>query len=643
MPLRLTSARYSRPVTAGYPTIFAVIEALRSGDRSIRMPEEHLTAELQRIETEAVPLMEVLGESLGDLEDFLRLTLDLHQALGFNRRSRAFVGRLWIEAMSNWDGDARANFLASLVQDPHDVFEALDIAVELFRQVKFSADEVFPWARKAFALVARDLMQQGFWSVIEALCVENTATAVITCERWLASQPTTEELGVIANMLGWLRNGTRQSSAVKADFDRLEASVRQGGSPAWRALYIQSWCQNGGRASFSEDEAIVIRGQNVLGIEEERAWCFLLNVLVRSDRTSWVWTHRELKKVADVTQYADSKHWIASAALNGVESSTDQDAVSRAIWLALLQLLLPLPKGSSIWRLLDHCLTKLVQENSSFLHDLIENLAMESGRTFRHELDQEGLRGFLGTLGGSPIAQSAASRLALSSHSAHRDVGLFLYDRCGVQTLSADIIKSATSQQLEGLLLTAQQRPIAHKSLASLHASLVDRIDDRDRLAKLYYDELSLQCMNSGEYREALSAACPHHEYVQAIIADTKQRLTAIGRASQSPALQMEVPGFTHSSLLHQRRFAELLEDGKRRYSTFLDLFPTIHILYGGDETRLVSPQGGFSPPMQMHSTTVSAELPRLEIIDPEGRTFARLEAAKRVELLQTPVEEKQP
>ena len=58
-------------------------------------------------------------------------------------------------------------------------------------------------------------------------------------------------------------------------------------------------------------------------------------------------------------------------------------------------------------------------------------------------------------------------------------------------------------------------------------------------------------------------------------------------------------------------------------------------MLYGGLEPRIFLREGELSPPVQMHSSSSSVEVPRLEFIDPEGMTLRRLSAATRVKILE--------
>jgi hypothetical protein len=145
-----------------------------------------------------------------------------------------------------------------------------------------------------------------------------------------------------------------------------------------------------------------------------------------------------------------------------------------------------------------------------------------------------------------------------------------------------------------------------------------------------------MQCLNTHGYRSALAAAAPHHEYLQAILADVEERLTAIHNASASPALQMEVPGHARAERLYHRRMARDVAKGVRQQSTFLSLIHSIQLLYGGASWRIFESDGKLSQPSGMHASSTNIEIPRLEMLDPEGMHLRRVAASVRIASLET-------
>lgn len=624
-----------------YPTLWATLMAVRSEQPAATAGSRaDVTAELSLACQETCSFLDLLRDTFGEpqpTDAFVRLSLNLYHRLGSSEESRRFLGRLWAEAAARWDIKGRAVFLSLLLRDRHEVFETLDIAVELFRRLGFSADEVFPWIEEAHRRVANDMYQKGFWGCAEAFCNTSPDAATLVCERWLAARPPSPSLNVISNMMGWLRVVGHRTGNIPQRFLGLEERVKAGGYPAWRALFLQSWTHGSGGSPITEDEALDLRDRHVVhDSEEETAWCLLLNSVVHADRAAWCWAHRELMRMATPTLGQNSKHWIAIAALHGIEHAQETDSISAERWRDLFGRLLPFSDGAPPWRAVHSTLASLASKNADEMRQLSKLLAARSARAWLEELRAGDFRWFFQIVKEKGLASAISSELCFGAGEGIRQVGLLFFDECGLEGLDRDSTENATPLQVELLLLEAQRRHISYRALARLHASLSDRVDEiRGDLAELLYDELALQCMNTNEYRAALTEARPEHEYLQAIVADVRDRLATTNSASRSPAFRMQAPGQARAQILHDRRFVREVSASVKQHSTFLNLFSSVHMLYGGLEPRIFLREGELSPPVQMHSSSSSVEVPRLEFIDPEGMTLRRLSAATRVKILE--------
>jgi hypothetical protein len=266
------------------------------------------------------------------------------------------------------------------------------------------------------------------------------------------------------------------------------------------------------------------------------------------------------------------------------------------------------------------------------MRELFGIIAAYSARTWLETLKVKNFARFFQVLKEKGIAQAVSADLCFASGAGVRHLGIVVFDECGLQELDPSVVRSATAMQVELLLLETERRQIGYGALARLHACLADRIDEiGENLPELFYEEVSRQCMNTREYRIALAGARPVHEYLQAIVTDVQERLAASAKASCSPAFRMQAPGQMRAQKLFDRRFVREVAQSVKQHSIFLNLFPSIHMLYGGMEARIFSGEGVISPPIPMHSSSSSVEVPRLEFTDPEGMCLRRLAAATRV------------
>jgi hypothetical protein len=172
-----------------------------------------------------------------------------------------------------------------------------------------------------------------------------------------------------------------------------------------------------------------------------------------------------------------------------------------------------------------------------------------------------------------------------------------------------------------------------YPALARLHACLVTRVDQLSpELQDTYYNEVANQCLNTHEYREAISKTAPHNEYLSAVVTDVLERIKEMHSASESPALQMEVSGLRRGEALHNARLVRSVGKGVAERSRLLNLFTTIDLLYGGPTWRTYSEDRQLSQPFELNTVSSSFEVPRLEVIDPEGSQLAKIAAGVRLE-----------
>ena len=585
------------------------------------------------------PFIERLFGGLPRPDDaFMNFSMKAYRHLDVSDDVRLFMGRLWTDVLRSWDGVERAQFLLTTVRDPHEVFQALDFAVEVFRRIEFKADEVLPWLLRARQRVSGDYIQHGFWACVEAFCTNAPREAVALADTWLSHKPDPPSLNLIGNIIGWLRLAIGPDHPAAAAFSVLESRVQTASDPAWRAIYIQSWAQTVGHSSMTEAKALELRDQLVHPDEDEEvAWCFLLSAIAKSDRRAWPWTHRELKRVARPQLSEQARYWAVEAALHGLDTAGSDEAISAINWTDILVALLPVPATSvGTWRRIQHSLVTLADKQPIAARRLITTLAEHSGATWFDVLKDREFAWLTTVLREKGLHTAVSGELCFGAGAPSRRLGLLFFEECGVDQLDASVVSDTTAIQMELLLLEAQRRLVKYEALGRLHACLardVDRLGGS--LPELFYDEVALQALNTHGYRATLAAKAADHEYLAAILEDVEERLTAIHKASESPALQMEVPGQARADRLHGQRMARDVAKGIKEHSTFLSFMPTVHLLYGGTAWRTFTQEQSLSDVSGMHASSASFEIPRLEFSDPEGMHLRRLMASIRIATLE--------
>jgi hypothetical protein len=625
---------------AEYPYLSAVLVEMRTAERG--EPPQHkatkaeIGREIEAVNASAEALLSLIGGLFGGTaegDELMRFSMAAYRYLGVNDEVRRFMGRIWAELMRSWRNVERKRFLQLTVSNQHDVFQALDFGSEMLRHVCLTAEEALPWFAAAHRLVGNDLMQRGFWACVQNFCTTTPNEAVAVMESWLRQSPDAAALDVIANMLGWLRLCISPDDPAFQRFASFE-QVLQAGHPAWRGVYIRSWARIA--EQVDEATAVAMRGLGSQpGGEDETSWIYLLSSVAQADRKSWSWVLRELRGAAKPNLSSKAKYWVAAAALHGIEAGEHGDADE---WRDLLSAILPisLDEAAFFWQNVEHNLVTLAESNVDSMRLVMKALGAKSGATFLQLIRKGEFTYLLSVLARKGIHHLVCGDLCFGEGAQSRQLGLLLLAESGVQGLHKSVIDAATALHVELLLLEAQRFAIDYSALARLHACLAHRVDQiGGDLLFLFYDEVAIQALNTHAYRQTLSKEASDHEYLRAILRDVDERLGDTGKASESPALQMEVPHRRAADTLSRQRMAREVAKGVQEHSVFLNLIQQVTLLYGGRTWRTFRPDGTLSEASEMKVSSTTVEVPRLELLDPEGMQIRRLQASARITILE--------
>jgi hypothetical protein len=621
---------------AKYPQLWAALIVMKSAGSSAQHDPATKAAIAQEVAA-AIAAAEVLSPVVEGLfadaktpDQMMRFSVQAYLYLGMSDDVRQFMGRLWAELMRSWTKTERVCFLQLTVKDRHDVFAALDFASEMLREIPLTSQEALPWFAAAHQLIANDYMQRGFWQCVETFCTRNTYEAILTVESWLRKSPEPPALGVIAVMLGSIRMAIKPNDEIGQRFAALEHAL-QIGHPTWRALYIRSWAYRVNQ--LDEDRAAAIRDSCVQpDSEEETAWISLLSSVSQVDQNSWTWVFRELRKVARTTLSDSAKNAIAGTVFDCVERSAQRDVAAAKQWLDLLVAILPIPETDLLfWQALERHLAVLATANSDLMRAVVKTLAQYSGEKWLKVAPEIQFDALSSVLQEKGLHTLVCGDLCFADGVQSRRLGLWFFDKYQVQKLAQALIDSATASQMELLLLEAQRLSINSDALARLHASLAERIDQLGGdLLYVLYDEVALQALNTYEYRSTLAAEAPNHEYLGAILQDVEERLKETRNASDSPALQMEVPHRREAEFRLAQRMQREIKSGIEKHSVLLKLVTRVTLLYA-KKWRVFYPDGTLSEPSGLQELSNTLEVPRLDLVDPEGMQLRRLGASARI------------
>lgn len=562
--------------------------------------------------------------------NFAEFSIETYRYFGADDEVRAFTGKLWTDVLRGWTEDERREFLFAAIGDRHSIFSSLDFAIEVFRQIPFSAATMLPWLRQARAKLGNDLYQRGFWGSLEAFTTRSPAEAVKVAEQWLAQNPIDTERAVVARLVGIARLRLRPGESGKTEIDALDSRLRQGGCSEWRSLFLESWAMLAADKQLIEEKALRLRDElGTQGEQELGAWCYLLSVVARADQAAWRWVHREIVALASPKLGISARFNLLVAAITAWDTADAATPVSRAQWEEIVLSLQPSNKDENgFWNRLEYFLRDIGQKAPERLLPFVERIIQVAGEAFREKIeDHRESEGFIAVFRDRNIQAEAATRLCLCASSDGRRIGLTLFGRAFVDQLDPAALASATHKQLELIFREAQRSLMDSTALGRLHAGLAPHFDHLNKeLADDFYDEVAVQCKNSHGYREALKAASDSHARLAAVLAEVETFFKNLAEAAKSPALQIQVPGYRRAEQAFHRKFSRDVARSADKYSVFAQFAKKVQLLYGRN-WRMMRNAGELSPSSALKELSHSFEMPRMEFVDPEGQHRRRIAA----------------
>ncbi len=115
---------------------------------------------------------------------------------------------------------------------------------------------------------------------------------------------------------------------------------------------------------------------------------------------------------------------------------------------------------------------------------------------------------------------------------------------------------------------------------------------------------------------------------IKAVIVRAEQYFDGFEKAANSPANSFNFPGYKEECFRADRRMNAEIQKQAKEKSVFMRFASSVHLIYGNKFSSLVRDSVGDATPMA--HIEHSMELPRLELIDPEGMAIRRINANKQ-------------
>ena len=209
-----------------------------------------------------------------------------------------------------------------------------------------------------------------------------------------------------------------------------------------------------------------------------------------------------------------------------------------------------------------------------------------------------------------------------------------------LNNLDKKLLNSATLEQIKLIALEASLVHLGPKRRARLHLLLWDRFQEAGQeFLNWFAGEVMFEALSTYEYRKAIKDNAQQKPEILSLIKIVETKIDAINKASKSPALQMEIPGFKTAFRLANKKFSRDVDKGAKEHSVLLSMVKKIDVLYASN-WRILRSDGTLSETSRLERSTVSTEIPRIAFIHPEMDQFRRIDTLLMIKEVEKTIKE---
>jgi hypothetical protein len=627
----------------------ASYESLLPGDHPItfeRVEHDKMTAELAALKqepalAEKLVLMIFPGTVPSDVTFYTPL-LQFALYLDFTDQANEIVGIVWNQALSHLnDGQTEAVLLAlPTVEDS--LTHGLSALPYLTQHRRIPGATMLQLGEAIAKATANNFCGPGLDRTLETFAEKQPDEAM----RLLSTvTPTENNLGILGIMLGRLRIGPHATS-LATEIAQFEDKFRRGTGLFDRNVFYQSYYQEAFSSQLTVEEVEILCAMaDANGLEDVHNLIVLLAIWMNHPRLNppvfrraYEWLEQRVSptisdigkaRVAQLASFFNRQQYLWS------------DEWRPDIAHLVVAVLPIAAEHKGIWNSLEMYLVFTLAADGATFQRVVRELVHRSGKTWLKVLETpEGMTSLENQLK-TTQQDDFIGELCLSSNRVQRHIGLYFFEELAVTALPTAALAACDPRICWILLYEILCRNLDKESTGHLLLSLltqVDRMGEDFRVA--LKDELLVQAKNyAGACGEMFAKNAEGNPILQEVMAKQDKYFKALAETKKSPILQMQVPGYFAAMDEFNRRFANDIQRGAREHSVLMQIAHEVAILYERSWSTFQGNQLGDVAELQKVSHGM--EIPRLEMIHPEGMQMRNLHALTQIRELEAEMEQK--
>lgn len=572
---------------------------------------------------------------------FYKKLKQINQFFGFQSLAYPLTGLIWVESYKLLPTHDAENLLMLLASDENVNFFMIIPSLPFFlSQTELTPDFAATWFHSLSKKVANDLAGGGVFQGIENYAYSFPDSGLRTFQKYIAQGIDQSNLHISAIILGALRASADAGFFQKDIVEKWDNELIQSPRTELRLCYYRSWLISCWRGSLSIDELEAKLNHMAESTQEEITEAFnilyrcLLGNLKNSQFISFAcrWFQQNIKNnISELAKYyvVHSVFMLTDAIKENLIDASEADK--------LIIKVQPISTDSEgIWEDVEHYLVSRLQNDEKSFYNLLLQIAEVNSAAVFNRFRNNDFEYLVSELQKAGIGDYV-TEMIISGDKIRRNLGFILFEEIRMDSLSQNVLNKTDDKQLRMILLESKRKPFSGEDASRFFIMLEARFQSASpELINEFKQEMLMQAINyPGECLEAWKQINNPSELVTSVIMSAGQYFKKMQEINKLSAVSFVFPEFESALVLGHREFSRKISEGVEKKSTLASLFKTVQIIYGKQTSTLI--EGKLSDPTPFNETSQSAELPRLELIDPEGMTIRRMQAAAEInDLLKT-------
>jgi hypothetical protein len=556
-------------------------------------------------------------------KDFFDRVSSIDYYIGHHNESREFIGNLISDVYSNLPPNQNIKFINEILNLEMHFWTILHCLPFVFKKIILPANFACTFFTSINERIKNDLAGGDFWDAIEnyVFSFPSNALEIFNIYENQLSNETAESLASL--ILGHLRNTRKLEEEIK----EIDEQLKSNQDVNKRKCYYGSISISHRNGYFSLEQLSTLL-DDMLKDESEKikeiAFWTVQRIVFYADSNLIDFTINWFDKKGSANISAQSKHYIISSMWHLCSKVVAKEPIDYKIANKIIVQVLPISNEclGTLEKLEDY-LDDRLKKNDEFENTvlcLIDNGIENLFCLLKHDNFKQLKRNLQAI-----DLTNLISELIFSGDINKCKVGLFILEYCKITPFTDKTLLKIDDNNKEIALTESIKGRHFHKSVIKKVQFFEPFFEEANKeLQKDFIDEIVIQAVNYPKGCLEELKRLNQNDLISKIVKRAEKYFDGLKKVHNSPANAFSFPGYKDACLKSNSRFQAEIRKSSTEQSVLLKLFSSVQLIYGqkfsfsrGETVSEPSPFAHFEETMEM---------PRIEIIDPEGMALRRFQ-----------------